>query len=287
MTRPTPANASCLNINQASKTCGLSPSVLRIWELRYGWPSPKRMANGYRSYSVYQVQELTRIASLVKSGIPISSLIIDGLPRWPADLQRIPSPRILARTRTLAKPAALTEATLQRDLIDALETRRGAHATEILQRIFWSVRPADEPRTALVPALMAMAELRRAGRPLDVETELRAMVMNRCVQLLRMIKSDGPPLRIVPAREGDAALAALVALILSYRQIAAQPASAADALASPCVVVSEDEVPAAGAQILGRLTTLGEAEAPSLAELLEGLVELPWAPQKPQLATSR
>ena len=278
MTRPTPATTSSLNINEASKSCGLSPSVLRIWELRYSWPSPKRKANGYRSYSTHQVQELTRIASLVKSGTPISSLIIDGLPRWPADVQRTSSPRILAKTRSLAKPAPLTEAALQRDLIDALETRRGAHATEILQRIFWLVRPADEARTALVPALVAMAELRRAGRPLEGEAELQVMVQNRCTQLLRMIKNEGQPLRIVPARPADAALASLVALILNYRHIAAQPAFTGDG-ATAGVLVSEDELPSGSAPGLGRLTTLGDAESPALGDLLDGLVDLPWAPR--------
>jgi len=286
MIRPTPATASSLNINEASKSCGLSPSVLRIWELRYGWPSPKRKTNGYRSYSTHQVQELTRIASLVKSGTPISSLIIDGLPRWPADVQRTTSPRVLAKTRFLAKPIPLTEAALQRDLIDALETRRGAHATEILQRIFWSVRPADEPRSALVPALVAMAELRRAGRPLEGEAELHVMVEDRCTQLLRMVKNDGQPLRIVPARPADTALASLVALILNYRQIAAQPSQTADDMAGACVMVSEDEFPAGAAVAgLGRLTTLGDAESPGLGDLLDGLVDLPWAP-KPLFATA-
>src|SRR5580692_6884735 len=72
-----------LNINEASKACGLSPSVLRIWELRYGWPNPKRKPNGYRAYNQHQIQELKRVADLVKRGTPISTLIIDGLPRWP------------------------------------------------------------------------------------------------------------------------------------------------------------------------------------------------------------
>src|SRR6187399_203758 len=73
-----------MNINEASKLCGLSPSVLRIWELRYGWPNPKRKPNGYRAYTMHQVQELKRMGELVKAGVPVSSLIVEGLPRWPA-----------------------------------------------------------------------------------------------------------------------------------------------------------------------------------------------------------
>ena len=59
---------SYLNINEASQACGLSPSVLRIWELRYGWPNPRRKANGYRSYSPHLVEDLKRIAKLIEEG---------------------------------------------------------------------------------------------------------------------------------------------------------------------------------------------------------------------------
>src|SRR4051812_36615461 len=109
-----------LNINEASKACGLSPSVLRIWELRYGWPNPKRKPNGYRAYNMHQVQELKRVATLVKSGTPISSIIVDGLPRWPTDHSRAPVPRTLTRTRALVRPTEPSEAILHRELIEAL-----------------------------------------------------------------------------------------------------------------------------------------------------------------------
>ncbi len=72
------------NIKEASHATGLTPSVLRIWELRYGWPKPKRKANGYRTYQRHQIEDLRRIASLVKAGQSISSLIQEnGLPHWP------------------------------------------------------------------------------------------------------------------------------------------------------------------------------------------------------------
>src|SRR4051812_44623865 len=82
-------SADALNIKDTSKLTGLSPSVLRIWELRYGWPNPKRKSNGYRTYQPHQVDELKRVAGFVKDGVPISRLIVDGLPRWPtADMSR-------------------------------------------------------------------------------------------------------------------------------------------------------------------------------------------------------
>ena len=121
-------NTSQMNINEASKACGLSPSVLRIWELRYGWPNPKRKANGYRAYNQHQVQELKRVSDLVKRGTPISALIIDGLPRWPTDQAIKRTPMGLTKARAIEKPAGVLEAKLQDELIEALEDAEDAQA---------------------------------------------------------------------------------------------------------------------------------------------------------------
>ena len=34
-----------LTIHQVAEATGLTPSLLRIWESRYGWPTPRRLAN--------------------------------------------------------------------------------------------------------------------------------------------------------------------------------------------------------------------------------------------------
>ena len=36
------------SIQEAGKACELNPSVLRIWEARYGWPKPQLRKHGYR-----------------------------------------------------------------------------------------------------------------------------------------------------------------------------------------------------------------------------------------------
>lgn len=266
---PTSPAILSLNINEASKACGLSPSVLRIWELRYGWPNPKRKPNGYRAYNTHQVEELRRVAALVRSGTPISAIIVDGLPRWPSDHARPTPPRALVQTRQLPVPQATAEAALHRELIDALETRRGPHALELLQRIFWSVRPADEPLTALVPALVALAEHHAADRHFAEEGQVAAMVEHRCVQLLRMLRPGEETLPVVAATAADRPLAALVALVLSYRGIAARPLPAGD---GPCVWVGT-EAPAAAARVLTRVTALGADGAVSLAGVLDGAAD--------------
>ena len=78
-------NTETFDIETTSKACGLSAGVLRMWELRYGWPRPGRHPNGYRYFTRYQIEELKRMSTLVKSGMLISRLIQDGMPKWPAE----------------------------------------------------------------------------------------------------------------------------------------------------------------------------------------------------------
>ena len=214
------ANATAketMNINEASKACGLSPSVLRIWELRYGWPSPKRKSNGYRSYNQHQVGELKRIAELVKLGSSISTLIIDGLPRWPADNTHKRVVTGLPKTRALKSPRGVMESKLHEELIDSLERRHSTHVLELIQRAAWSLRPDDEVVISLVPTMMGLEEMVIAERPLAEDAQVRKLSLDRSAQLLRRYRTDSPALWVIPAQPDDVALASLVALILNQR----------------------------------------------------------------------
>ncbi len=262
-----------LNINEASKVCGLSPSVLRIWELRYGWPSPKRKANGYRVYTFHQVQELRRVAGLVKGGTPISSLIVDGLPRWPSDQHHVSAPRTLVRTRALPSPVQSSEAQLQRELIEALENRIAPRIIELLQRIFWSVRPADEARTALVPTLVALAEHRLAERPFPQDETIATMILERCQQLLRLVRitSTAEPLVVLPATRTERPLAAVAALILSFQGQPSRPWLSDDVPGMADIGCGPAR---ADIRAPHRLTALPEPGAVWLGDLLLGAGEL-------------
>ena len=76
------------SIHDAAEAAGLTPSVIRVWEERYGWPSPKRHPNGYRAFAAHEIEELKRAAVLVRDGMPIGKLIIDGFPVWPDEHKR-------------------------------------------------------------------------------------------------------------------------------------------------------------------------------------------------------
>ncbi len=273
------ATKSHLNINEASKLCGLSPSVLRIWELRYNWPAPMRRANGYRAYSQPQVEELKRMAELVKAGLPISSLIVEGMPRWPAANPNA-GRKTLAATRSIAKPADRQVAQLQGDLIDAIENRQASLVKEVLQRCVWQVRPVDEVQLFFVPTMVGIAELAQSQRTLVGVEELRALIIQRCDQLMRPFnKHQDDTLWVYPVAERDHALATMVALLLNQRGHAAKPwIDSVLPATGPVLAVSEDGfegLPSFGARLIGRLSPLGEEEATSLLEVV-GDTPLPW-----------
>jgi DNA-binding transcriptional MerR regulator len=272
-------SANNLNINEASKACGLSPSVLRIWELRYGWPNPKRKPNGYRAYNQHQIQELKRVADLVKRGTPISALIIDGLPRWPTDQAIKRSPLGLTKSRALEKPSGVLEAKLQEELVEALEQRNTSHVKELLQRAFWSVRPADEVLTALVPTLMGLEELALAERPLAEDAEVRQLVQERSLQLLRRFRrGDQAELWVVPVTRTDEALAAVTALILCLQGRQAQPWFQPEVPNGGALVLAGDHQDAGAfkgdRRVIARVSSLGGAG-------LGGLRALTTAPSVP------
>jgi len=200
-----------LTINEAAKAAGLSSSVLRIWEVRYGWPSPKRQANGYRAYAKHQVDELKRAAQLVKNGTPISSIIVDGLPRWPDQPEIHAGPVRLTAARALVGGDRMAL-----EIIEALETRRPQRANELVQRSIWSMRPVDEVRLVLAPVLVALAEWATHGRPLE-DDALVDLIRERGLQLVRRHHVDADATWVVPANDESHALAVVTAVLMNQR----------------------------------------------------------------------
>lgn len=269
-----PAGATqTLNINEASKACGLSPSVLRIWELRYGWPNPRRRANGYRAYSAHQVQELKRVAVLVKTGTPISQIIMDGLPRFPADNSVPQPPRGLPRTKALPRSRDARVKDVQDAVIEALDTRNAPVAQERLQRAVWTLRPADEPSAALVPILVGVVEARANGRPFAEEAVLLNAVRTRAQQILRLMKQVPGAISVVGLGDDAGQTAAqLVALILNQRCVAAAYAAVKPAT-GPWLAVGDGDATGAVAHI----TALGGDGQMAIADLLDAAKLLPWS----------
>jgi DNA-binding transcriptional MerR regulator/methylmalonyl-CoA mutase cobalamin-binding subunit len=68
MNTETTSFVSGLPIASVERETGLSKDTLRVWERRYGFPTPERDANGERLYVPTQVQRLTQIKRLMDRG---------------------------------------------------------------------------------------------------------------------------------------------------------------------------------------------------------------------------
>ena len=49
--------ADGLSIREVAEQTGLAPGTIRMWEQRYGFPSPRRTASGYRRYEPEDVDD--------------------------------------------------------------------------------------------------------------------------------------------------------------------------------------------------------------------------------------
>lgn len=85
--------ASGFNIAAVERDTGLSKEVLRVWERRYGFPTPERDANGDRSYAPPQVEHLRLIKRLMDLGHRPGKLL--GMPL--EQLARLTPPRAPAQ----------------------------------------------------------------------------------------------------------------------------------------------------------------------------------------------
>jgi hypothetical protein len=59
--RPSAADeveVSAIRTNAAAAMLGVSPSTLRSWERRFGWPAPERSAGGHRQFALADVEAL-------------------------------------------------------------------------------------------------------------------------------------------------------------------------------------------------------------------------------------
>lgn len=225
------------SIHDAAAASGLTPSVIRVWEERYGWPAPKRHSNGYRAFAVHEIEELKRVAELVKNGMPISKIIIDGFPCWPAEAHR-PAPRHdVSTARALPKRSHKEADRLREDICRALEDLHVGHALETIQRACLDLRPSDELAAVLAPAMVGLVEVRQQGRRLSQETDLEQAIGVRCRQLRQRLVTTGSEITVAAASSADEAFADLVVALLAARGLAAKRAVnvAADVVASVTV----------------------------------------------------
>jgi hypothetical protein len=271
----TPAQETeSFDIEQTSKACGLSAGVLRMWELRYGWPRPGRLPNGYRYFTRYQIEDLKRMSALVKSGMLISRLVQDGMPKWPSDgtTPKNAGPVTLESTMALPKPRHAIANTIREALIEALKTHNHGRTWEMMQRCGWEVHPAEQVLCAWLPCLVAFDEFKRKDKPFERQDLLHKHIRDHIKDVLGRFPPEERPLWVIPATEADNTLAYVTALIVSARGQAARPWLWEQSPKSGSKYITVGEQTPARAnpeQHLGHLPLIGTAEKPGITSLVQ------------------
>ncbi|MBA4267496.1 MAG: cobalamin-binding protein [Comamonadaceae bacterium] len=85
MTSSSPPAASLYTIADVERDTGLAKDTLRVWERRYGFPTPTRDALGERQYDDVQLHRLRKIRRLLDAGhrpgqvVPLAADALDAL----------------------------------------------------------------------------------------------------------------------------------------------------------------------------------------------------------------
>jgi DNA-binding transcriptional MerR regulator len=267
-----PAHQETFDIEQTSKACGLSAGVLRMWELRYGWPRPSRLPNGYRYFTAYQIEELKRMAVLVKSGMMISRMIDHGMPKWPGEsVAAKQALRVtLETTRALPKPRSEIGLNLCERLTEAIKNENDGCALELLQRCAWEVHPSEQALAGWLPCLVSLEEYRVKGLPFPRHDALLSYVTQHCKGALGRMNPGPHPLWLIPLTEQDHSWACLGAVLMSLNGTIARP-WLWDKLPGASFITVGAETPAANRYPAdvhrGHLTRIGRADCRGVSTL--------------------
>lgn len=114
-------------ISAVERDVGLSKDVLRVWERRYGFPSPGRDANGERLYPAEQVKRLRLIKRLMDGGHRPGRLLT--LPREELEA--------LSMSQKAVAPSAVAEDATTRtgELIELIREHDAAGCLQALQQL--------------------------------------------------------------------------------------------------------------------------------------------------------
>ena len=168
-------------IRVVSSRTGLSPSVLRAWERRYGAVAPTRSEGGQRLYTDGELRRLVLLARGVALGRPIGHLAaqsdkdLEGLIREDSLAQRVPDQARSAATGARAK-GLLSEA------LDAVESLNGSRLDKVLMGAAVILDPQALVDEVMVPLLTRIGQLWEEGSLSPANERLASGVVRRFLE---------------------------------------------------------------------------------------------------------
>ena len=141
-------------IVEAAARVGIGASTLRAWERRYGIPSPARTDGGYRLYSERDLRSLSRMKSLVSSGVAAHEA----------------AEQVRRQERGSRGTPVVSADALREQLLDAACAFDGPTLERVLAEVTVTYAAEDAVNTVLAPALVDLGE-RWANGTIDVAHE--------------------------------------------------------------------------------------------------------------------
>ena len=139
-------------IGAVSRATGLSPHVIRVWQRRYGFPSPERKPSGHRLFRDSDVRRLRRIVQAVALG------------HRPGQVIQLPEARLEA---ILADAPPRQEPTVSFDpmtrLFDLVRQQRGEEITSTLLQDASLLGPLNFLEKRAIPLIERVGEAWAAG----------------------------------------------------------------------------------------------------------------------------
>jgi MerR family transcriptional regulator, light-induced transcriptional regulator len=200
-------------IGTVARLAGISTHVLRVWERRYGVPTPNRSEGGARLYSDAEVDRLRLLKRAVDRGHAIGQIAALG----PAELERLVGPNSVAAGR------AETAGELLVEFVQAVTSFDSAQAERLLERARVLLSARELVLEVLAPLLTRIGEAWASGELCTASEHVAStLVREQASRLLRQLPTEsGAELLLVstPAtelHELGALLAAVVAKIHGY-----------------------------------------------------------------------
>jgi len=164
------------SIKEVSDRLAISPALMRLWESRYGWPSPRRDASGQRRFSLTDLDEIKTVMALLKAGRAIGSLIVKGRPELPQTPVLVHAPLAHDALDAIPKPQRPLAHALRDELIAALRRRESHVAERILHQALRDCAPGDRAHAVWLPTLTILNAWDKAGEPLPETAKLRSLI---------------------------------------------------------------------------------------------------------------
>ncbi len=239
-----------LRIGELSRRVGVSPELLRAWELRYGLLQPSRSPGGFRLYSSADEERIKRMRAFQTQGLSA------------AEAARL----ALESTAAAETPAGGGEVALDRDpLAHALERFDEPAAQEAFDRALSAVSIESLLRDLVIPYLHDLGERWEAGTASVAQEHFASnFLRGRLLSLARGWGQGGGPLAILACAPGELHDLPLIAFGLALRahgwRIAfLGPDTPLDTLAD------------AAAKLEPRLVVVSATSAPRLARVRDDL----------------